>query len=237
MRSLYNDLADMSVITSFNLVGGYDITALLDPRLSRYVLFTYSNGITIKATFENPVTFDSLGLVGHTFTDDLTVSINGSSPVAFGQAGNGFVSFDSVTTDEVTIVLVDGGVDNGSQVQVGRLMLGDVYQMPDINDTLTLEHVSNSNVSFSATRQAYGNPQVRYAVVSVQCPVVDQDDKPALDEMLAEVDNYKPFIVDFDEECFDEGPYYCVLSASGSSAYQFNDAHFWTIGLTFEEVN
>ena len=237
MQVLYKDLAVDGVFTSFNLDTSTSIDNLVDHRLSRSSKFIYSSGITITLTFDTPKTIKGVAVGGSDLSDATQITVNGNTSTQQAKDGNVFTVLDEDLTASIfTIVLTDEGSFTGQNISIGRLMVGDVYQTPGINDNVTLDYIVDTNTSFSASRQVYGQPLVNYTSIFVQIPVVEQDERSALQSFQGSVMNYKPFFLNFDEDCFDEGPFYAILGGQNSFGYQFNGAHFWTIGLTFDEV-
>jgi len=237
MQILYNDVARLGTLSSYNLDALTSIDNLIDPRLSRSSRFTYFDGITLTLTFDRLQTIDAVAVGGADLTDAATITVNG---VTASQSSNGGVFFmplaEPVTSDEFTIILLDTGTANGAIVNIGRFMAGTLYQAPGINDNVTLDYIVETDRQFSASRQVYGQSLANYQSIFVQLPVIEQTDKPDMMAFQDSVMDYKPFFLNFDEPCFDEGPFYVILGGSNEFGYQLNGAHFWTLGLTFEQV-
>ena len=237
MKLLRDSIAKDATITSFNTVSGSDITNLLDARLSKYTLFTYYNGITLTLTYDLSVSFSAIALLGYSLSGDTYLEINGSSPILLGDVQNGFTELQStVSGTSFVLKLTNASTLNGTQTKIGRLILGDVYNTPGINSNVSFDTISNADVAFSRSRQAFGNPGAIYNNISVVFPVIEQNEKADLDYFLKSVDRYEPFVLAFDEECFSEGPFYVVVNDTTLSGYQLNEALFWTSRLSFTEV-
>ena len=237
MQILYNDVAVNGTLSSFNLDALTSIDNLIDPRLSRSSRFTYFDGIIITLTFDLPQTIDAVGVGGTDLTDAATITVNGVTATQTSRNGNFFMPLAAEVTDtDFTITLLDTGTTNGAVINIGRLMAGTLYQAPGINDNVTLDYIVETDRQFSASRQVYGQSLVNYQSIFVQLPVIEQTDKPDMMAFQDAVMDFKPFFLNFDEPCFDEGPFYVILGGSNEFGYQLNGAHFWTLGLTFEEV-
>lgn len=126
---------------------------------------------------------------------------------------------------------------------IGRLELGELYHPPVINDQLVASEVSNSVLSLSSSRQAYGYRRTTYTRGTIQFPIVESDEAFELLAFYQDVDIFVPFFIAFDEDCILAKTNYAILEETETLPlnYQYSREaesanHYWTSSLTFSEV-
>lgn len=140
----------------------------------------------------------------------------------------------NVTSLAVSIRVTDKLFDG--DMFVGRIMAGAGISLPSINDNVQVADYSDDIRQFSWTGQVYGSNRFHYRTIDVQCPVVEQDEKKILNKMFNDLGSYSRVAVWFDEECFTEAGLYGVVEEKSNTSWQLNEAHFWTVGLSFRGV-
>lgn len=116
---------------------------------------------------------------------------------------------------------------------VGRIFAGLGVALPDINDNVQIADYTEDIRTFSYAGNVYGSNKYNYKTIDVQCPVVEQAEKDELNYLFNSLGTFSRIAVWFDEECFDEVGLYGVVEAKSNTSWQLNEAHFWTLGLSF----
>jgi len=220
-------------ITSVEMIPGYNIADLGDWRLSRYVRFENQGliEITVKLPLAKQIT--GIGIAGHNLSENTVIAINGGAYKPIASLSHTLIQI-LLDTDTVTLHIMDPSTPI---IQIGRIIVGEKYKTPYIADNVQVTLLDTSAVLLSSTRQPYGYDGATGRQVSVQFPVIEQGvETDEYRDFLSYVGKYKPFILDFDIECFDERILYGIVANDKIISFQLNDAHFWTSMLTIEET-
>ena len=238
MEILYKrNLETSTVISSLDLSIGYDLDSLYDTRLATYTQFTSgSDIIRIHVEFDTALTVDAIGVGGHNFGPDATLSVNNGSPQPFGQR-HAIIFLDApISATSFDFEFKDPLLSPGDTRYIGRLELGEYYQPPDISHQLKVDAVSNSEAIFSSSRQVYGYRKSPYSRISIQMPLVEIEEGRDLIAFFRYVDVFIPFFVSFDKECFEIRDNYVVLSENNLLAFQLTEGKFYQSSMILSEV-
>lgn len=224
MKILYEN--DISTLSGYAIQ--YDASAYQTPELDDFsVLRESTNGYyEFNVVCNSP--FDTVVLAG---LNAKTMEVIGGGIV---KGSNGF--FAITTASHVTSLFIQLRVTEklfDGDLFVGRIFAGQGYTLPDINDNVQIANYSEDVRLFSDAGSVYGANKYLYRTIDVQCPVVEQAEKEEVNYLFDSLGSYTRLAVWFDEECFDETGLYGVIESKSNSSWQLNEAHFWTLGLSF----
>ena len=230
------NLQEASALSSLDIAPVSDINNLYDTRLSSYALFTPGdNTVEIDIEFPEPLSYDTIGLGGHSFGEGTTISVNGGEAVAVSQR-HAVVNVGADSQSVINLLITDPTMLPGTPRYIGRLEIGEGYKTPDISSQVKLDNVSNSESILSTSRQSYGYRKAPYARSSFQFPYITTEERRVMGEFFQYVDVFVPFFASMDEDCIDVFDNYVILEETQTLSFQLNDAMHFSSSVTISEV-
>ncbi len=237
MKLLYKrDLETSSVLSSPEASVVTPIENLYDTRLSSYVSFVVpAQEVNIHVEFPFIVWVDAIGLAGHNFSPDATISINGSVPSLIARI-HSVIPVTPISGSTFDIKIIDPQIGAGDARFIGRLEIGELVVFPDISSNIKIDEISNSKAILSDSRQAYGYRKATFTRASFQFPIITGPERAVMMGVFKYVDVFVPFFTYLDEDCINKGTFYGIFEDTKTLAFQFNDAHLYTTSVSISEV-
>ncbi len=224
MRLLWDSESDTLTLTASSEAPNLPVENVQDSRLSqpwRTDDEVSDQTIIIDAGEGNTINPDMVALAGHNLTDGCTLKIQGNATNVWTAP-----TVDQTIThrDDVIVHFFTGAalrywrlyIDDDSNpdgyIQLGRLMLGSMLQMPPVEPGVNLPRVTTSTVTESITGQVYGDRGLVRRVPTFEFPIITETQRQSLMEMWAAVEKIVPVVLVVWEESLDvEGPIYCRI--------------------------
>jgi len=122
------------------------------------------------------------------------------------------IVFFAETTKRFWRFYLDDDSNPDGYISIGRFGLGTILQMPPIEPNFNLPRVSTSRASISLSGQVYGERGYMFLAPVFAFPLIEQEEKEAINAMWAEVENIKPVFLAVWENSLDvQRPIYCRI--------------------------
>ncbi len=133
---------------------------------------------------------------------------------------------------------VDDPTNPNGYIQIGRLGLGQVLQMPPIEPGPKLPVIDLSEVSTSPGGQVFGNEGQLLLAPAFSFPIVSQAEREAILQMFAYVKKIRPlFLAVWEESLEMQAAIYCRINQDELRFEKSAEAGvLWTLELAFREV-
>ena len=250
MRILWDAESDDATLTASTEAPNLPVEYVQEPRLSMPWRSTAIDDqwILIDAGSGNTIEPDMVAIAGHNLTSGCTLKIQGNATDSWG----GTPTIDETITHRDDIIVhvftgaalrfwrlsIDDDANTDGYLQIGRLMLGTLLQLPYVEPGENLPRETTSVASESISGQAFGDRGIERRVPGFQFPAVTEAERQLLLTMWESVQNIDPVVlVVWEDSLTVEGPIYCRLDQAEIPFQLAREAGLlWTTTLKFREV-
>ena len=126
-------------------------------------------------------------------------------------------------------------VNSSNVISIGRIYLGENYQLPEILPTVEHQFVDPSIKTRTASNETYGDIRDPYTILDVNYPIVPYAQKTELMEIFREIGSYTPVFFKFGEIGIDIPSIYGTINQASISASMLDDGLNYSIGFSIIE--
>lgn len=247
MKLIHTDLLKTGTLTTLGSLAGYDISNLLDIRLSRPWRTDDIASTWFKVDLGSAKDVDAIALIAHNLTSGATIHLQGNATDAWGapsvdevvtwRSGVIYLFLNSAETYQWwRVTIADAGNSDG-YLEIGRAMLCEHFDLPEFPSTDFKDAPEDETQrSFSVTGQLYANVGIKYRKYSIGLGVVADATRQAFVAVVNSVRIYDPIVLFIDENATSKvEPLYCIFD----KLIAFSHAGGWgwrDDGLEFREV-
>lgn len=248
MWVMWDNEIDKYTLSSSTAAANFPASHLQDTRLVMAWRSTQKTAqyILIDAGVGNTITASCVAIARHNLTSGATRKIQANSsnswsspPVdeSIAHDADIMTAFFTQSSYRFWRFYFDDSANPASYIEIGRLHLGTYLQMPPIEPTMKLPHVTTSRVSESPSGQAFGDRGYIFRNPGFQFPIVTESERSGLESLWAGVENFKPFFLLIWENSLDVvGPIYSRLDQGLMDFEKAQNGLDWRTVLQFREV-
>jgi hypothetical protein len=242
MRLLYENLTEDAAITSSSEDGNFPISNLQDYRLSRTFRTLNSDNQSIDIATDGDAA-KVVCIANHNFSDEATIQLWGSNSADYSNpeitdlTWREDIIIGSITeaTHPYWKVYVDDPSNADEYLSVGLIYIGSYIRIEPTYLTISKDWKTTDKVSFSISRQSYGDIGERWRELSFDFVAWTNAMKQQIETFDVATRAGKPFfLVVSDDEYNYIPPLYCIKT--NDLAFTLAKNNYWKARLTFAEV-
>jgi len=244
MKILWHNEVDINDQAASTEHIDYPLSNLVDPRLSRVFRTTDDDDeyIVISGT---DITADAIAILNHNITSGATIKIQGNDTDAWGAPSfeqsitwAEYAIFQTFTSGEYNYwrLFIDDASNPDEYIQIGRLFLGEVLEMPGMKADQEIDDGITDSVDFSPSGQVYGDTGIDYRTMTINFPYISEDERVDIREMADDRRLSEPFVLDIWPGDTREKVMYCVLTTMPKWKRSDDRNYIWQLQMIVREV-